>query len=91
MKTTLKLTLLTWVGIYPLITLILWLFGENLSHVTLPLRTLFLTLILVPLMTLLVMPFLRKIFTHWLTPATKPEKTKISDQQQNMTKQHITS
>lgn len=77
MKTKAKITALTWVGIYPLITLILWFFGENLSHIILPLRTLLLTLILVPLMTLLVMPFLRKIFGPWLQSETKSLKKEI--------------
>jgi antibiotic biosynthesis monooxygenase (ABM) superfamily enzyme len=62
-----KIFLLNWLGIYPLITAIFWLFGSFLSLFPLPLRTLILTGVLVYLMTYIVMPKLTKLFHHWLT------------------------
>ncbi|MEL6461475.1 MAG: hypothetical protein AAFQ91_25115 [Cyanobacteria bacterium J06621_15] len=61
-----KLFLLSWMGIYPLITIVLLLFGQQLILLPLPLRTLILTGILVYLMTFLVMPKLTKLFHRWL-------------------------
>ena len=62
-----KIFLLTWLGIYPLITIILHLFGSYLNLLPLPIRTLVLTGILVYLMTYWIMPSLLKTFRHWLT------------------------
>ena len=61
-----KLFLLTWLAIYPLITVILFLFGKYLSLLPFPLRTLLLTGVLVYLMTYWVMPNLTKLFQGWL-------------------------
>lgn len=61
-----KLFLLTWLGIYPLITFIFYFFGKFLNLLPLPIRTLILTGILVYLMTYWVMPMLMKIFRSWL-------------------------
>ncbi len=61
-----KLFLLTWLAIYPLITGILFLFGNLLNLLPLPLRTLVLTGVLVYLMTYWLMPMLTKLFQRWL-------------------------
>ncbi|MEM8830914.1 MAG: hypothetical protein AAGE96_16375 [Cyanobacteria bacterium P01_G01_bin.19] len=61
-----KLFFLTWLAIYPLITIILHFFGEYLNLLPLPIRTLLLTGILVYLMTYWVMPMLMKLFRNWL-------------------------
>ena len=61
-----KLFLLSWIAIYPLITVILFLFGQQLILLPLPLRTLILTGVLVYLMTFWVMPKLTKLFHRWL-------------------------
>ncbi|MDJ0742042.1 MAG: hypothetical protein QNJ32_01635 [Xenococcaceae cyanobacterium MO_167.B27] len=61
-----KLFLLTWLGIYPLITTILHFLGEFLALLPLPIRTLVLTGTLVYLMTYWVMPMLMKLFRDWL-------------------------
>ncbi len=47
-KSKFKLALKIWLAIYPSITLFLYLFGENLSTFSLPMKTLVLTLVLVP-------------------------------------------
>ena len=59
-----KMFLLTWIGIYPLITIILHFFGSYLNLLPLPIRTLVLTGVLVYLMTYWIMPRLVKIFCH---------------------------
>ena len=61
-----KLFLLSWMAIYPLITVILFLFGQQLILLSLPLRTLISTGVLVYLMTFWVMPKLTKLFHRWL-------------------------
>ncbi|GAA6621074.1 hypothetical protein [Scytonema sp. NUACC26] len=61
-----KIFLLTWLAIYPLITVIFLLFGKQLNLLPIPIRTLLLTLVLVYLMTYIVMPWLMKVFSTWL-------------------------
>ncbi|MEM8831261.1 MAG: hypothetical protein AAGE96_18160 [Cyanobacteria bacterium P01_G01_bin.19] len=61
-----KLFLLTWLAIYPLITIILHFFGKYLNLLPLPIRTLILTGILVYLMTYWIMPALLKLFNSLL-------------------------
>lgn len=62
-----KMAVVIWLAIYPLITLILVLFGRQLAKVTpTPLRTLLLTAILVPIMVYWAMPLVQKIFADWL-------------------------
>ena len=63
--------LLTWLAIWPLITLLL-LFGEPLlSQLPLPLRTLVLTAVLVPLMSFVVMPRLTRLANGVLGEAAR--------------------
>ncbi len=62
-----KAALLTWVGIWPTITLVLWLLLPSLlPRLPLPLLTLCVTAIVVPLMSYVVMPFLFRRFDGWL-------------------------
>lgn len=57
-----KVAVLTWVGIYPLITTLLWVLGPVLGGLPLPAVTLALTIVLVSLMTFVVMPALTRAF-----------------------------
>ncbi len=59
-----KNTLIVWVSIYPAITLILLLFGDLLNQLPILLRTLVLTLILVPLMVYVLVPFWTRILSN---------------------------
>lgn len=61
-----KLFLLTWLAIYPLITIIMYFFGKYLNLLPLAIRTLLLTGVLVYLMTYWVMPMLMRLFRNWL-------------------------
>jgi antibiotic biosynthesis monooxygenase (ABM) superfamily enzyme len=62
-----KTAIMIWVVIYPTINLIMLLLGNSLYELVLPLRTLILTIILVPLMVYVLLPFANKIFKNWLT------------------------
>ena len=60
-KRAFRMALLTWIAIWPLITALLLLGEPMLAAMPLPLRTLVLTGILVPLMSFIVIPRL----TRW--------------------------
>ena len=51
-----------WIAIYPAITLLLLFFGKYLAQVPLFLRTLILTLILVPSMVFVLLPLVNRLF-----------------------------
>lgn len=62
-----KMALIIWLAIYPLITLIFAVFGKHLIQINpLPLRTLLITVIAVPIMAFILIPTLQKIFHKWL-------------------------
>ena len=61
-----KTAVLIWLAIYPSITLFMLLFGEHLLAIPIPLRTLAITLVLVPLMVFVLLPILQKLFAGWL-------------------------
>jgi antibiotic biosynthesis monooxygenase (ABM) superfamily enzyme len=61
-----KLALITWIGAYSIITLILALLGPAMSEWPLPLRTLLLSVIMVVTLTWLVIPALTRLFRAWL-------------------------
>jgi antibiotic biosynthesis monooxygenase (ABM) superfamily enzyme len=61
-----KRAFLTWLAIYPVITILFWLFGDLLIKIPLVIRTLILTLGLVPLLSYIILPFYYKVFNKWL-------------------------
>ncbi|MDI1233488.1 MAG: hypothetical protein PSX81_04345 [bacterium] len=65
----LKMAILVWISIYPLITLVFLFFGPYLIKLPLLLRTLVLTLFLVPTMVFVLLPFwtkaLKRFFNNW--------------------------
>jgi antibiotic biosynthesis monooxygenase (ABM) superfamily enzyme len=63
-----KMALVTWLAVFPLITVILVLFGPLLGLLPMLLRTLVLTAVMVSLMTYVVMPRLTRLFSFWLYP-----------------------
>lgn len=64
--TCFKRVLITWLAIYPAITLLLFWGGALLEPLPLPLRTLVLTGILVPLMVCVLVPILNRVLAPWL-------------------------
>lgn len=61
-----KTAIMIWMVIYPTINLLFYLFGDVLNTFVLPIRTLILTLILVPLMVYVLLPLAGKILKNWL-------------------------
>ena len=62
-----KMVFLTWIGLYPTITTVLWLLLPTLlEHFPLPVITLIVTAIVVPLMGYVVMPLVVRCCGAWL-------------------------
>ncbi len=61
-----KTAIVVWLAIYPLITLILWALGPYLAQIPLALRTLLLTVILVPTMVYALIPLWQRLLAKWL-------------------------
>lgn len=61
-----KTAIMIWSIIYPSINAILFFLGDYLNALPMPLRTLVMTGILVPLMVYVLLPFANKIFKNWL-------------------------
>ena len=61
-----KTAVLIWLAIYPSITLFMLLFGEHLFAIPIPLRTLAISLVQLPLMVFVLLPILQKLFAGWL-------------------------
>lgn len=62
-----KMAIIIWIAIYPTITTLFFILGPFLLKIPyLPLRTLVLTLVVVPLMVFILIPFLQKVFKNWL-------------------------
>jgi len=65
-----KLVLLTWLGTYPAITLVVWLLlPALLERLPLPATTLILSAIVVPIVSYVTVPLLRRAFGPWLGEA----------------------
>lgn len=60
------MAVVVWLAIYPTITLLLALGGPLIATWPLPLRTLALTVIAVPLMVFLLLPRLQRALAPWL-------------------------
>jgi len=61
-----KQAVITWLGVYPTLTATLALLGQVMEPWPLPLRTLLVTLLLVPLLVFVVFPLLNRAFQGWL-------------------------
>jgi antibiotic biosynthesis monooxygenase (ABM) superfamily enzyme len=61
-----KRAFLIWLAIYPLITILFLLMGDFLVQFPVPVRTLILTLIAVPMVVYIILPIYSKLFHKWL-------------------------
>lgn len=62
-----KMAIVIWIAIYPLITTVFAVFGKQLVTINpLPLRTLLITMVLVPIMVFILIPALQKLLGKWL-------------------------
>lgn len=61
-----KTAVVGWLAVYPLITLLLWLLRPLVGGQPLPVQTLVLTLLMVPLSTFVTMPLVARLLKRWL-------------------------
>lgn len=64
----LRMAVVTWLGIFPTVSLFLWLLAPLLESIHFLLRTAILTILIVITMTWLVMPRLTKLLRGWINP-----------------------
>ncbi|WP_304454675.1 hypothetical protein [Nocardiopsis sp. YSL2] len=74
-----KTALVSWLSVYPIITLLLWLLGPVVSALPVPVVTLVLTVVLVTLQTYVVMPFMTRLFQPWLRSGTSRAPTREAE------------
>ena len=53
----------TWLGVYPLLTLLAWFLEPVLTGQHLAIRTLIMSLLMVPVMVIIVMPVMQKVMS----------------------------
>lgn len=66
-----KMTIVSWLALYPAVTLVFVLFGDLLTSVPLLFRTLIVTVVVMLLMTYVLMPRMTRWFSFWLFPKRK--------------------
>ncbi len=62
-----KMAILIWIAIYPTINILFLVLGEPLAKFPMYIKTLVMTLIMVPMMVYVFLPFLTKTFQKWLS------------------------
>ncbi|MBK1887183.1 MULTISPECIES: antibiotic biosynthesis monooxygenase [Marinobacter] len=63
-----KMTLVSWLALYPAVTLVFILFGDLLTTMPLLLRTMLVTMVVMLLMSYVLMPRMTRWFAFWLFP-----------------------
>ena len=63
-----KMATVTWLAVFPVVTVIFSLFGQWLNMLPTLLRTLVFTVVMVTLMTYVIMPRMTRLFSFWLYP-----------------------
>ena len=63
-----KMVVATWLGVFPLLTLLQWLVAPRLASLPLFARVMLVTFVVVVVMTYLVMPRLTQLLKSWLYP-----------------------
>ncbi|KEA65350.1 putative membrane protein [Marinobacterium lacunae] len=63
-----KMTIVSWLALYPTVTLIFFLFGDLLADIPLLLRTMIVTAVVMVAMSYLLMPRFTRWFAFWLFP-----------------------
>lgn len=66
-----KLTVATWLGVYPIITVLVWLLWPLMGSWPMPARTFLLSALMVPALTFVVMPRITAWLRPWLTRAPR--------------------
>ncbi|MFO7527856.1 MAG: antibiotic biosynthesis monooxygenase [Marinobacter sp.] len=65
-----KMTLVSWLALYPAVTLLFVLFGDILAQIPLLARTFLVTAVVMILMSYMLMPRMTRWFSPWLFPKT---------------------
>jgi uncharacterized protein len=73
-----KMAFVTWLAILPLLVIINLLFGPLLAPIPPLLRLVPVTVVVIPLMTWFVMPFMTKAFRFWLYPRSRRSQSESS-------------
>ena len=63
-----KMAIVTWLGVFPIITVIYALFGHWMSLLPTPARTLVFSVVMITLMTYVIMPRATRLLSFWLCP-----------------------
>lgn len=63
-----KMTLVSWLALYPAVTLVFVLFSDQLAQIPLLLRTMAVTIVVMLLMSYVLMPRMTRWFAFWLFP-----------------------
>lgn len=63
-----KMTIVSWLALYPAVTLVFVLFGDLLAQIPLLLRTMAVTVVVMLLMSYVLMPRMTRWFAFWLFP-----------------------
>lgn len=63
-----KMTIVSWLALYPAVTLVFVLFGDLLAQIPLLLRTMAVTIVVMLLMSYVLMPRMTRWFAFWLFP-----------------------
>lgn len=66
-----KMTAISWLALYPAVTLVFILFGDMLAQLPLLLRTMLVTIVVMLLMSYVLMPRMTRWFAFWLFPDRK--------------------
>lgn len=66
-----KMTLVSWLALYPAVTVIFFLFGDWLAAMPLAIRTLLVTASVMLLMSYVLMPRMTRWFSRWLYPTSR--------------------
>lgn len=70
-----KMTLVSWLALYPAVSIIFLVFGDLLQPVPLLLRTMIITGFLMPLMSYVLMPRFTRWFAFWLYPKNQQSRS----------------
>jgi len=73
-----RMALVTWLGIFPTVSFVLWFVAPRLQGLPFLLRTALLTALVVVTMTWGVMPWLTRLLRDWLNPASKDANSRAS-------------
>jgi uncharacterized protein len=70
-----KIAVITWLAIYPALTVTIALLSPVLAPLPLFLRTLILTVVLVPIMVYVLVPTVQRLFAGWLSSDVSPNRS----------------